>query len=56
VPQSQGHFLYPPLLAVLTMPLVALFPSDYGAAAFAWSAVAAVVRRRACSSWRSPSR
>ena len=43
VPQGQGHYLYPPLLAVLTMPLAALFPTDYRAAALVWSVVAAGV-------------
>ncbi|MFI5253972.1 MAG: glycosyltransferase family 87 protein [Candidatus Limnocylindrales bacterium] len=37
VPQGGGFYLYPPLLAVLFLPLAATFPDGYGTVAWIWS-------------------
>jgi hypothetical protein len=42
-PQGQDGFLYPPPLAALVAPLAALFPTDYRAAAWAWTGLGAAV-------------
>jgi len=42
-PQGQDGFLYPPPLAAAVMPLAALFPSDYRAAAWLWNGLGAAI-------------
>jgi alpha-1,2-mannosyltransferase len=42
-PQGQDGFLYPPPLAVAVMPLAALFPADFRAAAWIWNALGATI-------------
>lgn len=42
-PQGQDGFLYPPPLAAVVTPLVWLFPTDYRAAAWVWTALGAIV-------------
>jgi hypothetical protein len=42
-PQVQYLYLYPPPLATVVTPLASLFPTDYRAAAWIWSALGAVV-------------
>lgn len=42
-PQVQYLYLYPPPLAAAVTPLAALFPTDYRAAAWAWSAIGVIV-------------
>lgn len=42
-PQVQYLYLYPPPLAALVAPLAAVFPTDYRAAAWVWSAIGAAV-------------
>jgi Glycosyltransferase family 87 len=42
-PQGQDGFLYPPPLAAAVMPLAALFPSDYRAAAWIWNGLGAAI-------------
>lgn len=42
-PQVQYLYLYPPPVAVAVAPLAALFPTDYRAAAWVWTAVGAIV-------------
>lgn len=42
-PQGQEGFLYPPPLAAAVMPLAALFPTDYRAAAWVWSAIGGAI-------------
>lgn len=42
-PQVQYLYLYPPPLAVVVTPFVWLFPTDYRAAAWIWSALGAVI-------------
>jgi alpha-1,2-mannosyltransferase len=42
-PQGQEGFLYPPPLAAAFMPLAALFPTDYRAAAWVWAGIGALV-------------
>lgn len=42
-PQAQYLYLYPPPLAAAIAPLAWLFPTDYRAAAWIWSALGAVV-------------
>jgi hypothetical protein len=43
VPQAQEGFLYPPPLAVVVMPLAAIFASDYRPAVWIWSGLGAIV-------------
>ena len=43
VPQGGGFYLYPPLLAVLFMPLAAIFPDGYGQVAWLWSGFGAAI-------------
>ena len=53
-PQQQFLYLYPPPLAAAVMPLAALFPDDYRAAAWIWAAVGfAVVIAVVLALWRS---
>ena len=42
-PQGQGLYLYPPFLAVLFMPLAALFPDSYLPVAWLWVVLGAVL-------------
>ena len=42
-PQQQFLYLYPPPLAAAATPLAALFPTDYRAAAWVWTALGAVL-------------
>jgi alpha-1,2-mannosyltransferase len=42
-PQSQEGFLYPPPFAAAAIPLVAVFPTDYRAAAWFWTALGAAI-------------
>ncbi len=42
-PQAQFLYLYPPPLAVALAPLAALFPTDYRAAAWLWTALGALI-------------
>ncbi len=42
-PQVQYLYLYPPPLAAVLMPLAALFPTDYRAAAWVWTALGSIV-------------
>ncbi|MGH2407817.1 MAG: GNAT family N-acetyltransferase [Candidatus Limnocylindrales bacterium] len=43
VPQGGGFYLYPPLLAVLFIPLAAIFPDGSGQVAWLWSAFGAAI-------------
>lgn len=53
-PQVQYLFLYPPPLAAAVMPLAALFPTDYRAAAWVWTAIgAAILVWAVLALWRS---
>ncbi len=53
-PQGQDGFLYPPPFAVAAMPLAALFPSDYRAAAWFWTGLGALILVAAVLAlWRS---
>lgn len=53
-PQQQFLYLYPPPLAVAVTPLGALFPTDYRAAAWVWSALGAVILAASVLAlWRS---
>lgn len=42
-PQGQDGFLYPPPFAVAAIPLAALFPADYRAAAWVWWTIGAAI-------------
>ncbi len=42
-PQGQGLYLYPPFLAVLFMPLAAIFQDSYQAVAWLWAGLGAVL-------------
>jgi alpha-1,2-mannosyltransferase len=42
-PQGQDGFLYPPPFAVAATPFALLFPTDYRAAAWVWTALGAVI-------------
>jgi len=42
-PQAQFLYLYPPPLAALVTPLAAVFPEDYRAAAWIWTALGALI-------------
>lgn len=53
-PQGQDGFLYPPPLAAAVTPLAALFPTDYHAAAWIWTAMGAVILAASVLAlWRS---
>jgi glycosyl transferase family 87 len=53
-PQGQDGFLYPPPFAALVAPLAALFPNDFRAAAWVWTALgAAVLVLAVLALWRS---
>jgi hypothetical protein len=53
-PQSQVGFLYPPPFAVAGIPFAALFPTDYRAAAWFWTALgAAILVASVLALWRS---
>jgi alpha-1,2-mannosyltransferase len=53
-PQEQFLYLYPPPLAALAAPLAALFPDDYRAAAWLWTALgAALLALAVLALWRS---
>jgi alpha-1,2-mannosyltransferase len=53
-PQGQDGFLYPPPVAALATPLAAVFPSDYRAAAWAWTVLgAAILVLSVLALWRS---
>ncbi len=53
-PQGQDGFLYPPPFAVAAMPLAAVFPTDYRAGAWIWTALgAAVLAGSVLALWRS---
>ncbi|MBA3877933.1 MAG: hypothetical protein C0498_13610 [Anaerolinea sp.] len=42
-PQGQNGFLYPPPFAAAAIPFAALFPTDYRAAAWGWTALGALI-------------
>ena len=53
-PQVQYLYLYPPPLAAIVTPLAALFPTDYRAAAWVWTAIgAAILFWAVLALWRS---
>jgi hypothetical protein len=53
-PQAQFLYLYPPPLAAAVTPLALLFPSDYRAAAWIWTAMgAAILALGVLALWRS---
>lgn len=55
-PQGQDGFLYPPPFAVAAIPLAALFPTDYRAAAWVWTALGALILvGSVLALWRSES-
>ena len=49
VPQGGGLYLYPPLLAVLFLPLAAMFPAGYGSVAWIWAGAGAAILLAAVS-------